>query len=158
MYWRYTVRPRIVPRGAKVCRYARVLPVCRLPKKREIANAVSLFFGNRQRPILPGRVQVRYQTLALGSSLPLHSSYARYSVLSCDSGGTLPCCYQKKKATAFAIASFGNRQRPTLPSRVQLSTLGAEGLNYCVRDGNRCFPFAIVTGIVECVLRTFTTA
>ena len=94
MYWRYTVRPRIVPRGAKVCRYVRVLFV-RLPKE---------------------------------------------------------------KATAFAIASFGNRQRPTLPSRVQLSTLGAEGLNCCVRDGNRCFPFAIVTGIVECVLRTFTTA
>ena len=88
-------RPRDVLRAAKVCRYARVLPVCRLPKE---------------------------------------------------------------KATAFAIASFGNRQRPTLPSRVQLSTLGAEGLNCCVRDGNRCFPFAIVTGIVECVLRTFTTA
>ena len=96
MYWRYTVRPRIVPRGAKVCRYVRVLPVCRLPKKRETTLAVSLF-GNRQRPTLPSRVQVRYQTLALGSSLTLPSSYARYSVLSCDSGGTLPCCYQKKK-------------------------------------------------------------
>ena len=73
------------------CRYAGY------QKKREIANAVSLFFGNRQRPILPSRVQVRYQTLALGSSLTLPSSYARYSVLSCDSGGTLPFCYQKKR-------------------------------------------------------------
>ena len=65
--------------------------------------------------------------------------------------------YQKRETT-LAVSLSGNRQRPTLPSRVQLSTLGAEGLNCCVRDGNRCFPFAIVTGIVECVLRTFTTA
>ena len=71
----------------------------------------------------------------------------------------LVCKVVKRKKTAvLAVFSFGNRQRPTLPSRVQLSTLGAEGLNCCVRDGNRCFPFAIVTGIVECVLRTFTTA
>ena len=66
--------------------------------------------------------------------------------------------YQKRETTLAVSLFFGNRQRPTLPSRVQLSTLGAEGLNCCVRDGNRCFPFAIVTGIVECVLRTFTTA
>ena len=65
---------------------------------------------------------------------------------------------KKKRQLLLSLFSFGNRQRPTLPSRVQLSTLGAEGLNCCVRDGNRCFPFAIVTGIVECVLRTFTTA
>ena len=39
------------------------------------------------------------------------------------------------------------RRRPTLPEGLPSSTIGAEGLNFCVRNGNRCFPFAIVTGI-----------
>ena len=42
--------------------------------------------------------------------------------------------------------SRGIRRRPTLPGRVQPSTIGAEGLNFCVRDGNRWNPFAITTG------------
>ena len=33
--------------------------------------------------------------------------------------------------------SFGDRRRPTLPGRFQPSTIGAEGLNFCVRDGYR---------------------
>jgi hypothetical protein len=37
------------------------------------------------------------------------------------------------------------RQRPTLPFRYQNSTIGAGGLNFCVRDGNRCSPSAIAT-------------
>ena len=41
---------------------------------------------------------------------------------------------------------IGIRRRPTLPGRVQPSTIGAEGLNFCVRYGNRWDPFAIVTG------------
>ncbi len=28
------------------------------------------------------------------------------------------------------------------------STIAAEGLNFCVRDGNRCDPFALTTGRV----------
>ena len=107
-------------------------------QKRETAFAISLFFGNRQRPILPGRVQVRYQTLALGSSLTLPSSYARYSALSCDSGGSLPCCYQKKKrqhslslllVTGNVLPSqvvsmkYTRRSRLVLPSLFPLLTL-----------------------------------
>ena len=42
---------------------------------------------------------------------------------------------------------FGIRQRPTLPGRLQPSTIGAERLNFCVRYGNRWDPFAIVIGI-----------
>ena len=38
------------------------------------------------------------------------------------------------------------RQRPTLPGGHPPSTIGAEGLNFCVRYENRCFPFAIATG------------
>lgn len=36
-------------------------------------------------------------------------------------------------------------QRPTLPGPCGPSTIGAGGLNYCVRYGNRCGPSAIVT-------------
>ena len=45
------------------------------------------------------------------------------------------------------------RQRPILPGRVQPSTFGTEGLNFCVRDGNRWDPFVIVTGNCELVSR-----
>lgn len=42
-----------------------------------------------------------------------------------------------------------SRQCPTLPQK-NCSTIGAGGLNYCVRDGNRCDPSAITTGkIIE---------
>ena len=54
---------------------------------------------------------------------------------------------QKKKDSAkLNPFSFGIRQRPTLPGRLQPSTIGAERLNFCVRYGNRWIPFAIVTG------------
>ena len=51
---------------------------------------------------------------------------------------------------AFAPLSCGIRRRPTLPGRVQPSTIGAEGLNFCVRYGNRWNPFAIATG--NCII------
>jgi hypothetical protein len=37
------------------------------------------------------------------------------------------------------------RRRPTLPHSFPCSTIGAEGLNFRVRDGNGCFPLAIAT-------------
>ena len=58
------------------------------------------------------------------------------------------------KAESFFI---GIRQRPTLPGRLQPSTIGAERLNFCVRYGNRWDPFAITTGILL-GLRTLKTA
>ena len=42
----------------------------------------------------------------------------------------------------------GIRRRPTLPGRLQPSTIGAERLNFCVRDGYRWNPLAIATGIL----------
>ena len=42
----------------------------------------------------------------------------------------------------------GIRQRPTLPGRLQPSTIGAERLNFCVRYGNRWIPFAVATGML----------
>ena len=43
-------------------------------------------------------------------------------------------------------AFYGIRRRPTLPDRYQSSTIGTEGLNFCVRYGNRWDPFVIATG------------
>ena len=37
------------------------------------------------------------------------------------------------------------RRRPTLPHSYPCSTIGAKGLNFRVRDGFGCFPFAITT-------------
>ena len=54
--------------------------------------------------------------------------------------------YTTKKKPFVRTASIGIRRRPTLPGRVQPSTIGAEGLNFCVRYGNRWDPFAIATG------------
>ena len=44
---------------------------------------------------------------------------------------------------------FFNRQRPTFPGSFPPSIIGAKELNFCVRDGNRCGLFAIVTGFIE---------
>src|SRR3954447_17688084 len=37
------------------------------------------------------------------------------------------------------------RRRPTLPGPFGPSTIGAERLNFSVRNGKRCFPLAIAT-------------
>ncbi len=42
-----------------------------------------------------------------------------------------------------------NRRRPTLPGPCGPSTIGAEGLNCSVRNGKRCFPLAMTTGILR---------
>ena len=52
----------------------------------------------------------------------------------------------KKPPHFCAAVLFGIRRRPTLPDRYQSSTIGTEGLNFCVRYGNRCDPFVITTG------------
>ena len=46
----------------------------------------------------------------------------------------------------FLQHPFGIRQRPTLPGRLQPSTISAWRLNCCVRYGNRWDPPAIATG------------
>src|SRR6516162_7934844 len=38
------------------------------------------------------------------------------------------------------------RRCPTLPRGLPRSTIGAEGLNFRVRDGSGCFPFAVAAG------------
>src|SRR5215467_8395401 len=46
------------------------------------------------------------------------------------------------------------RRRPTLPRGPPRSTIGAEGLNFRVRNGTGCFPFAMATETLwRCDLR-----
>ena len=52
----------------------------------------------------------------------------------------------QKNSAIRRIFYCGNRRRPTLPDRYQSSTIGTEGLNFCVRYGNRWAPFVIATG------------
>ena len=70
------------------------------------------------------------------------------------------CRWNKKRTHPVRGESFfhGIRQRPTLPGRLQPSTIGAERLNFCVRYGNRWIPFAIVTGNRIGFSRTLKTA
>ena len=55
-----------------------------------------------------------------------------------------------KKRTSVLKVLDGIRRRPTLPGRFQPSTISVLRLNFCVRDGNRWIPQAIVTGIRRC--------
>ena len=56
--------------------------------------------------------------------------------------------HANKKPGCRGSSAASNRQRPILPDRFQSSTFGVQGLNYCVRHGNRWIPLAIVTGYV----------
>lgn len=57
----------------------------------------------------------------------------------------------KKREVLLPLFFTCNRRRPTLPGRVQPSTISAGRLNFCVRNENRWIPTAIVTGMVECL-------
>ena len=93
---------------------------------------------------LPGRFAGLHRPLG-APGFALAKYYVR---IDWDSQKNKLCLKANEKAPAKAEAfSFGIRQRPTLPGRLQPSTIGAERLNFCVRYGNRWIPFAIVTGI-----------
>ena len=52
---------------------------------------------------------------------------------------------KKQKALNEGLEDY-SRRRPTLPHSYLCSTIGAEGLNCRVRNGNGCFPLAKTTG------------
>ena len=54
--------------------------------------------------------------------------------------------FHKKREPLFRMTLTVIRRRPTLPGRFQPSTISVLRLNFCVRDGNRWIPQAIVTG------------
>jgi hypothetical protein len=60
--------------------------------------------------------------------------------------GPKPTCVQNETSPAEAgLARLRNRRRPTLPGRIQPSTIGAGGLNFRVRNGNGCISAAKAT-------------
>ena len=106
---------------------------------------------------------------------PEHICVKRYRHSICLHSGRLPRMTKKYSSSEYSASAayarfkqqkiehsfrsaLGIRRRPTLPGRVQPSTIGAEGLNFCVRYGNRWNPFAIATGNCIILLRTLTIA
>ena len=53
--------------------------------------------------------------------------------------------HNKRKTPSFLGALHKSRQCPTLPRGCPPSTIGANGLNFRVRNGNGCIPIAITT-------------
>ncbi len=86
----------------------------------------------------------------------MHMQYSKAAAsahrISPPNRGLIPRYTDEKRASQMRD-SIGFRRRPTLPGRVQPSTIGAEGLNFCVRNGNRWNPFAIATENCIIVMR-----
>ncbi len=65
----------------------------------------------------------------------------------------LPSCAPRRKREGAppgfpaALTSIEIRRRPTLPGGLPPSTIGADRLNFRVRDGNGCDPVAMATEI-----------
>ena len=55
------------------------------------------------------------------------------------------------ECSAIELLRNKMRQRPTLPGRLQPSTIGVLRLNFCVRNGNRWNPQAITTAMGELI-------
>ena len=90
------------------------------------------------------------QRTAASSQQPEAICNLRFAAMVQRKAGILFHANKKRKASC-SITRTGcssNRQRPILPDRFQSSTFGVQGLNYCVRHGNRWIPLAIVTGYV----------
>jgi hypothetical protein len=91
--------------------------------------------------------------------LPLRSSTHRAnrprggSQIGCRPGslqalGSSVCtakCAEGHNLAVTALSGKDVRRRPTLPRSLPRSTIGAEGLNFRVRNGTGCFPFAMAT-------------
>ena len=79
-------------------------------------------------------------------------SHAASAVAAGSCSAEEPTCLPRSTTTSRAARKGGsrplrlNRRRPTLPGPCEPSTIGAEGLNFSVRNGKRCFPLAKATG------------
>ena len=70
-----------------------------------------------------------------------------FSGLSCNAKSIVIGIISHMKREPFIRMALSEiRRRPTLPGRFQPSTISVLRLNFCVRDGNRWIPQAIVTG------------
>src|SRR5581483_2479147 len=62
----------------------------------------------------------------------------------CPAGDPTLAPYARRAALGGGPSS-SSRRRPTLPGGLPPSTIGAEGLNFSVRNGKRCIPLAMAT-------------
>ena len=83
------------------------------------------------------------QTLS-GQSMCRRHTNKRAEVGLCPTGGTPPKerCSQKRETYGFPLLSDLSVLAPTYSRTPKGTTIGAGGLNCCVRDGNRCDPTA----------------
>ena len=92
--------------------------------------------------------------LTAASGLPCESSPCTHGHaywLPVTERGTLgrspvTCAGKTEGRPEGAFLVNGARRCPTLPRGLPRSTIGAEGLNFRVRDGSGCFPFAVAAG------------
>ena len=105
---------------------------------------VKLGFRNARYVHIPKNTIILFD---LDFRVPTSSRLQRHlSMRSRRTGGALFCRGQKKAPLEKERLKNKSRRRPTLPPRRQGSTIGAEELNFRVRDGNGCFLLAITTG------------
>ena len=96
-----------------------------------------LFFFPAVPPSTPPRPRARLSTTGAG-----------YNGLDrpCQDLSVQQRARKTKASSNFEEASSNKfRRRPTFPHSYPCSIIGAAGLNFCVRDGNRCDPCAIAT-------------
>lgn len=55
--------------------------------------------------------------------------------------------FHKKRDIRLNVSFSEMRQLPTLPVRLQTGTIGSIGLNFCVRNVNRCDPYDMTTAM-----------
>ena len=72
-------------------------------------------------------------------------SWSDLTTLQIEKAPSLPGAFLLIARTTHALCAFLIGQRPTLPHTRACSTIGAEGLNFRVRDGNGWDPLAKVT-------------
>jgi hypothetical protein len=80
----------------------------------------------------PGRCRL----CSAATALSFHSGHVRHV--------EFRTLYSTKDRPKAAFRESNVRRRPTLPRGLPRSTIGAEGLNFRVRNGAGCFPFAMV--------------
>ena len=94
-----------------------------------------------------GRSQITSKGIKNPNPLPIWKTW--FGLFWCGSPGrarTYNPSVNSRMLCHWATEEYRIRQRPILPGRLQPSTFGTQGLNFCVRDGNRWNPFVIATG------------
>ena len=115
------------------------------PERAQAAVANGRIFPSKRRPAGGGL----WRFVRVGPVVDFgRLRFAGWERLYVDPPGRAVGCKKTKAPVLWTGAFHKNtsRRRPTLPHTCACSTIGAEGLNCRVRNGNGCFPLARVTG------------